>query len=141
MLDSLWPVIDPASLKRSPEEVLNEQADALSRHSNNVLKGLVSTRTAGDVRSTFYIVAPFFNNYRYELFIVLHHIVPIYPTDVLFKGNRTTCGDETALLAKLKEIFSHENTREIMSSLITQSGVEGQNSFRSSSLSGSTSSS
>ncbi len=137
MSEITWPRITTDDIPETPEAVLASFANALSQQTNNVLKGVIATQTTsppGRVTSYFQIVAPLFNNYRYELFSITHGIVPFYPVNVIYKGSGHNSESAETLKSQVTVIINDKSTIEIIKSLIAQSGKEAYEALKNSSL-------
>ena len=141
----LWPDIIRMSgtSARSPVAILRQQAAYLGDKTQNIVEAEVSTsahirsladpetlairRTPGliimppyDFTHTFRLVAPLLDNYKYDLFIVMHNVV-IYPLVFKYQDEDYQVGDEEEFLDRLQAVLSSEKTREIIEQLIALS--------------------
>ncbi len=77
---------------------------------------------------SFYIKAPALGNYRYKLFYVHHHTV-LYPATIVADEKQDSagskglfqCKNEEEFKAALTSIFASDETKRIVSALLTQS--------------------
>ena len=120
---SLWPDFEADSII-TPKSILLEQGKFLSEKTKNILETEVSTTAQpnGDVRLSFFIVAPNMNNYKYLLLRITHKIT-IYPLTFNTYSPALTyeCKDQEGLLGVLEEIFNNQSTIKIIQSLLAQS--------------------
>lgn len=119
---NLWPdfVLEKT---RSPKSILKEQAGYLMAKTNNILSAEVRTRQEqGRFYQSFYVVAPALNNYRYELFSLIHPatLYPLTITDNEFPVPASVDNEEQ-LLESIADIFKQPKTIRIISSLVSQS--------------------
>jgi hypothetical protein len=121
-----WPDIADARSKATPLSLMKQQAALLGNHTNNLLVGRVTTITSYDGRLIhhFQIGAPTLS-YNYELFIVSHGLVDLYPVQVesapnLTPGPLVILESERDFLNWLKEVLNSERTKRILSNLLSQ---------------------
>ena len=122
-----WPDIAGARLKHTPLSLIKQQAALLGKHTNNLLEGVVATNTiAGRPSHRFYIKAPTLG-YNYELFMVSHDLVELYPVRVdagphktQYRDDQPVLASEPALLDWLKDVLSSDETKRVLGSLLAQ---------------------
>ncbi|WP_040760586.1 hypothetical protein [Spirosoma panaciterrae] len=130
-MQNLWPdfAIEPT---KSPKAILKEQAGYLMAKTNNVLSADVDTSTyQNNLIHKFYVVAPAMNNYRFEVFYIVHKIINFYPLSIYwypeendpYKESIEINSDEE-LINALRKIFNAPTTVKIISSLLSQSLAE-----------------
>lgn len=125
MLD-FWPDIAEAKPKVTPLLLMKQQAALLGKHTGNLLEGKVSTQALkeGDLLHTFSIAAPTMG-YTYDLFIVQHSMVKLYPVEVISapKVNvptKSELGSEEEFLHWLKAVLNSDRTKRVLGSLLAQ---------------------
>ncbi len=120
-IPDLWPedVAEPGDL-RPPVVILREQAGLLGTKTKNIVEATVASwGSAEEFEHHFKLVAPAFN-YVYRLFAVRHD-ARLYPATVVWLDQEHKVNSEDELLAKLREIFSSEETRRVINVLMAQS--------------------
>jgi hypothetical protein len=120
-LESLWPDFDLEGNVVAPLTILREQANFLSKRTGQRIIGIVTalSRKPGgpDFSYLFSIGSPLLNNYQHDLFR-LDHGIAMYPA-TLQPGN-VSVRDEAELCNVLKAAFSSQETRKVISALLTQ---------------------
>jgi hypothetical protein len=126
----LWPEnLRTTSKAVAPITILREQAALLGEKTQNIVRAEVYSQALpqvpDNIYTTFYLVAPALDNYRFALFQINHKIEDRYPVNL----NSETLGIEKAIittedefLSTLERIFSHEKTINIIDSMLIQSG-------------------
>lgn len=126
---SLWPEDIAVTDAVAPVTLLKEQASLLGQKTKNLVEGRVAQGPgdpAGHNNFAYYfdLVAPALNNYRYRMFSIWHG-VEFYPLIIsgsaAFNRVDLEVHNEEEFLGALETIFSSENTKGIISSLIAQS--------------------
>jgi hypothetical protein len=103
-----------------PLVILKEQATGLgARTKQRVLGEVATVHTSTGFSHTFYLLAPFLDEYRYRLFSVSHDIL-MYPLTI-DSGKLYRCQDQDEFMRALAGIFSDEKTRRVISALLAQS--------------------
>jgi hypothetical protein len=133
--NDLWPdKFEPAPVK-SPEEVLEEQAQLLESKTGGIVRADVedaSVYSETEFARKFVLVAPKLRGYRYTLFKVIFPVtlypVRFYdtPMEDLIQSpgegwERLQAKSEQELRVVLKEILGCDRTKEIIASLMAQS--------------------
>ena len=121
---SLWGQLPLNTTLRPPVVFLREQAAALNKETQGLLRGEVLTLGAREreLKAALDIVVPALNDYRFRL-IVITHDVRLYPVEVVDYATQwspRTCGDEEQYVAFLKEILTSPDVHQIIASLIAQ---------------------
>ena len=120
-IENLWPDFTTDAVVRSPKTVLREQASFLGKRTKNILTGNIRTESyQGRFSHNFQIVAPNLNNYTYTLFTIVEEDIFGFPCkfqDETFFSIKT----EEELLERLKNIFSSDETKKVINSLMSQS--------------------
>lgn len=135
-MEDLWPPdISQQTTEKSPASILKEQALLLSQKTNNLVTAEVIRKTmVKESKFGFnFILTSSTINYRYNLFSITHGVT-LYPVEIssdndLIKSIRPERGhyewitveNETEYIRILKDIFSAENTRKVISTLIKMS--------------------
>lgn len=121
---NMWGDFKDLEKIKTPTVYLREQADVLSKNTNSVLMGGVTTEVSpsGRFRVDLDIVAPALNNYRYTV-VTIRHSLKIYPLQLTDTTNNLAfeCKDEEQLLSKLESILSSPSIKRVISTLIAQS--------------------
>jgi hypothetical protein len=105
-----------------PVALLLEQAEELTKQTNNLLQGrVVSSRDRDTFVHQFFIVAPALENYSYRL-LSISHPIENYPLGFGFDAISTNyhCANEPDYTAVLKDALAHERTRKIINALLAQ---------------------
>lgn len=120
---SLWPELK-VKREKTPYAILTEQASYLAENTGGVVTASVTrqTITEGNVKLSFFFVAPALGDYRYLLLTLWHDPVIVYPVHEWETDEEIA--SEPKLLEYLKTVFGNDDTRKILSSLINQS-LEG----------------
>ena len=121
---SLWPQDLIVVGDKAPVTILREQATALGNQTKNLLEGYVERShlsTASVLFYTFQIIAPAVGGYKYDLFVITHDVVHMYPVLVSYQTNETVCANEVEFRERLGHIFSSEHTLAVVRSLLAQS--------------------
>lgn len=133
-IDDLWPAeIAAPEGPVPPITVLKQQASLLGQRTNNLVEAEVETETTapqGFLRHTFVLVAPALDFYRYELFVVEHHVTHMYPVTIKVTWGEKE-GPEAFLDIKaenegqfkdgLKRVFADDETQKVIGALMAQS--------------------
>ena len=136
----LWPESFAVEIKINPPlAILREQASLLERKTGGLVKAAVQKSEnaiveAGIIAMTmlrkptnsvisysFWLLAPAFGNYRYQLFTVEQPIemYPLRIVDSPLEDMEITSEDD--LLAKLKLIFASDKAQRVIGAMIAQS--------------------
>ncbi|AGP34358.1 hypothetical protein BE04_41660 [Sorangium cellulosum] len=151
-LPNLWPEdLGAAPADELPVVILREQATMLGERTKNLVEAEVRTEPTTELarRSInirldrdippwerpgtnitfepemvhhFVLKAPAISDYRYGLFGV-YQPASIYPVAILFEQQTYLAGSKEEFIEHLREIFSAEITRKIVSALIAQRAV------------------
>ncbi len=124
MSENLWPTDFGEPPVRTPVSILREQALALGERTANIVLGRVTpgVNGPGTFRHVLSLVCP---PLGYQgAFLFVDHGLEFYPCDIYVEGAdgpplRAHAPDD--FVAKLKEIFSRDQTKKIIASLIAQS--------------------
>jgi hypothetical protein len=121
IIENLWPDFTTDEIVRSPKIILREQASFLGKSTKNILTGNIRTESwRNQFSHSFQIVAPNLNNYTYTLFTIVEEDIFGFPCK--FQSESAfSIKNEEELLARLKEIFSSDDTKKIINSLMSQS--------------------
>jgi hypothetical protein len=119
----LWPrakfatddIVTPVSILRRQAALLGEKTQQL------VTAEVSSAATGSQMEHSFRLVAPALNNYRYELFSVVHQVDEIYPLTGFFREfPARKIPSQTALVEWLREVLSSESTLKRIDALMAQ---------------------
>jgi hypothetical protein len=112
----------------APITILREQAAFLGEKTQNIVKAEVYSQALpqipDNIYTTFYLVAPDLDNYRFALFQISHKIEDRYPINLHSETlgiEKEIITTEDELLSTLERIFSHEKTINIINSMLIQS--------------------
>ncbi|MBZ5607194.1 MAG: hypothetical protein LAP38_02975 [Acidobacteriia bacterium] len=121
----LWPDLGSAKV-RTPLAILKQQAALLGKHTNNLLEGQVTTQTFGGEFHHRFLIEATALDYRYELFVVSHG-VKLYPVrlesgphQAYYGSNKPKFDSEQAFVNWLKGVLNSEDTKRVLSSLLSQ---------------------
>lgn len=120
-IENLWPDFATDDIVRSPKIILREQASFLGKRTKNILTGNIRTESYRNQFShNFQIIAPNLDNYTYSLFTIVEEDIFGFPCKL--RGENTfSIKTEEELLERLKVIFSSEETKKVINSLMSQS--------------------
>jgi hypothetical protein len=127
--NDLWPEKFEPATKKSPAELLAEQAQLLESKTGGVVKADVedaSYHSETEFARKFVLVAPKLRGYRYTLFKVIFPVT-LYPVkiwDAPMEGMENFDADsEEDFRQQLKRILGSPRTKEIIASLMAQSAA------------------
>lgn len=136
-IDDLWPEdISAPEGEIPPITILKQQASLLGHRTRNLIEAEVETGTSDYqryLRHTLFLVAPALNFYRHPLLEVEHDATQMYPATVRasLSGNETSkprrikVRNSNEFKKALMGIFSDEETKKAIGSLLAQSGAIG----------------
>jgi hypothetical protein len=106
----------------TPVSILRRQAALLGEKTQQLVAADVSTAATGaKMEHSFRLVAPALNNYRYELFSVVHKVDELYPLTGYFRESPPRrIADQSDLVEWLKEVLSSESTLKRIDALMAQ---------------------
>jgi hypothetical protein len=118
-----WPDDIGRSSLRTPGVILKEVASQLGTKTQQVVKADVRTSSGSDGQfyQYFVLVVPAMDNYKYQLFYLLHPIT-LYPLSLFWKDTWIPVASEEQLIEKVKEIIGSPETRKIIQALLSQVG-------------------
>ena len=121
MNKDLWPEFKQET-KKSPKSILIEQGNYLSEKTGNLINVKVITNKSpkNEIYNSFDIIVPALDNYRYKLFYISHELF-YYPLKITYKGVVLTVNSEEDFIIQLKKIFNNEDTKNIITTLLSQS--------------------
>lgn len=120
-IENLWPDFATDDIIRSPKIILREQASFLGKRTKNILTGNIRTDSYQNQFShSFQIVAPNLNNYTYTLFTIVEEDIFGFPCKFQSESSFSIKTEEE-LLERLKLIFSSDDTKRVINSLMSQS--------------------
>lgn len=123
---NMWGDFKDVEKIKTPAVYLREQADILSKNTNSVLMGEVTSEVSpsGRFRVELDIMVPTLNNYRYTV-VTIRHGLKIYPINITDNTNSLVfeCKDEEQFLSKLEPILSSPGIKRVISTLIAQSST------------------
>lgn len=128
VIPDFWPANIGETQISTPLSLMKAEASYLGPKTRQLVKAEIVTASVPDGRlvQSFVLVVPGLNNYKYQLFNVVHTITPLYPVYVNVEGASSTAQDQSALIAKIKEIVGSGRTKAIVEALLAQ--VSGQDS-------------
>ncbi|HWE95600.1 MAG TPA: hypothetical protein VG269_16670 [Tepidisphaeraceae bacterium] len=114
--------------ERTPEEILQSEAEDLGAKTNGLLKGRVDIGAQGEyIVLDFFIVAPKLENYEYRLLKARHKLLPEYPVEVILSTNdKRRAKNADGLEIILSDIFRAQSTRSIVGQLLDLTNKRGQ---------------
>ncbi len=127
--NDLWPDDIAVTDVVTPVNILKEQASMLGAKTKNLVQGEIVqriTRREGESPDSFIfsfnLKAPALQNYKYQLFWVTYPIT-FYPLTIHKGGadSDITVNSQDELVDELRNIFSHEKTKNVIHALIAQS--------------------
>lgn len=131
---NLWPEDILEKKITLPKNILLDQANYLSKMSNNILTveiktspALISTEnkdtlTANGLRHEFIIKVPALGNYQFPLLWIIHGSIQVYPFQLysILEETFYDIQDEEHFKSVLAKIFSFEKTRNAVSYIMSQ---------------------
>ncbi|MFN0079523.1 MAG: hypothetical protein ACKVY0_23910 [Prosthecobacter sp.] len=121
---NMWGDLPTMEDTETPLQIMREQANVLKQATRGLLNASITTTplTLGQMRHSFYLVAPLLNDYRHLLFSVEHGIDP-YPAR--FSAPRmvkpATCKSHKHFELILTALLQDASTRKAVASLIANS--------------------
>lgn len=121
---NLWGSIPVVAKTKTPLTILREQGRILEEETGGRLVGIVTTRTnsQGEMAHNFYIQAPMLDDYSHLLLSVLHG-ARMFPLSVHFEGKKVPVKTMQAFENLLGVILKKPSIREVINSLLVQSGA------------------
>ena len=121
---NLWGSIPVVAKTKTPLTILREQGRILEEETGGILVGIVTTRTGaqGEMVHNFYIQAPLLGDYSHLLLSVLHGAT-MFPMEVHFEGRKAPAKNMETFERLLGGILKKPSTREVINSLLVQSGA------------------
>lgn len=121
---NLWPEFKVEKINL-PKNILVEQADFITEMTNkNILGKISTTNQSGSIYHSFRLQVPALQNYTYYLFSVKHDPILIYPLTINWRDSFIPVPNESEFLTALEQIFKHESTQKVVSSILAQVGNE-----------------
>lgn len=129
-MTDLWPDFDfDQKPFRTPKEILQEQAKALTDKTQNKIRGRVSHGLKGQVfTARFEIQAPNLGGYRYRVLQVEYGLAEVYPAaltpdsdiaaELSLPGETVEVADEKALNEWLAKVFASDKLQKVVYSLM-----------------------
>jgi len=124
-MKNLWGDLSKLEEIRTPKSILKEQAALLAEATRNIVTGEIQEGSVADkFVLTFYLVAPYLNDYRYEVLEVIHG-VDIYPATIRDRihGNNLNAKAESEFETHLESILSSREVRKAIQTLQSQSNA------------------
>jgi hypothetical protein len=121
-IPNLWPEgVRETTPMITPNAIFKRQASALADRTDGVLQGTVTRRVHedGDFVYSFKITSTTLD-YSYELFLAWHKPILLYPVTCSFQSRVTRCGNQEELLEWLRGVFSSDETKRVIDSLLAQ---------------------
>ena len=117
----LWPAEIGTTKVTAPVTILRKQASILAQRTEGLLEAevLTNSQASSQIVHRFVLVAPALDNYRYELFNVIHD-VRLYPTQGVFQGSGTQLDNEEAFVNWLRSVFSSRETKQVIDGIMAQ---------------------
>ncbi len=123
MPNNLWGDLPAAESLRTPLHMLKEQASILTKLTNGVLEGHVSTTRSGrKLDHTLAIIAPALQGYVY-LVVTVNHDIAIYPIRIHddVEGRTFEVKDEAGFTQVIGDILSSQKVKSVIAGLLAQS--------------------
>ena len=121
---SLWGDLEGLPEMKAPSLYLIEQGKILKKMTKDLLSFKVYNDTPYENTfvCTFYIVAELLNDYKYQL-LSIYYGFEIYPLELHDAANnqKYKCYKESDYLDTLEKVFTSDQVRKIIASLISQS--------------------
>jgi len=123
MSNDLWGDLPDVPSIRTPEMILVEQAEIITKRTQGLLLGQVkkAVSASGTINVELQVKAPYLNGYTYGVVICRYKVLALYPAEVISDGTSQECGNEAALIDELAIRLKSERTRNAIQSLIAQS--------------------
>ena len=118
----LWPKAKFETDIVTPVLILRRQAALLGEKTQQLVTAEVNTSgNSSQLVHSFRLVAPALNNYKYELFTVIHNVDELYPlTGYSPAQPPRRMDDQSAFVGWLKEVLSSESTTKRIDALMAQ---------------------
>ena len=83
---------------------------------------------SGNVSYSFSLVVPSLGNYRFDLFVISHDKISIYPVTTYVADDRkgAFAKDEAEFIQLLTKVFQSDRTRKALTSLLLQASEVAQ---------------
>lgn len=120
--EDLWGDMPAVESLRTPLVILKEQAELLQEKTDGLLVGHIKPHENNlQFRYDFAIIAPTLNNYLYDMLIIIHEIgfYPVTIHDPQRHMSPKECANEEEYKQGLRDFFTSENTKNVISKLIT----------------------
>jgi hypothetical protein len=125
-VEDLWGDF-PSADESLPVQILREQAELLSKKTDNILQAVVVTIQDEEdvIEYSFDIVAPALNGYIYTV-LELSHEAELYPLEIqdLSSSEIYVCPDEQHFKSALRKILGSEQIKKIVANLVALSTSE-----------------
>lgn len=119
-IPDLWPADIGTGKLQSPVAILRREASLLGEKTSQLVTAEVTTQSQGEhFIHAFILVCPALDNYRYELFKVQHRLT-FYPMTFITGGGGISLSTQEEFLGRLRVIFSSQDTKNIVHSLLAQ---------------------
>jgi hypothetical protein len=125
---NLWGDLPLASAIRTPVVILREQASELTKLTNGILEGEITTTKVGGDKPffcQFNIIAPALDRYVYSIAWMTHDI-KLYPIHLVDEVNSVSYdpANEEEFMADIAKILSSTEVHRVVAALLTQSRSE-----------------
>jgi len=119
--NDLWGSFQGFDSSLSPFRILREQSDLLTEKTFQRLNGRLDSviNSSGQQRIEFTIYAPALKDLVLD-FLVVEYDLDLYPVEIKHNGSSYFCDSESSYLETLKNLFSSEETRRTITSLLVQ---------------------
>jgi hypothetical protein len=120
---NMWGKLDDLEPIKTPTQILKEQGNFLYGATKGILNTETTVQTIGNRFSIdFDIVAPYLNEYRYNL-LTIGYGLDFYPLKMVDKVHNVTyeCESEEHFIAVVESVLSSREVRKIIQTLISQS--------------------
>ena len=121
--ESLWGELPLESVLRTPVSILQEQAAILTKATNGILEGRVTTANEkGKIKSTLRIIAPALGGYNLAVTSINHGIF-LYPAESIdhLRNEYYEIDNEDMLIENLKDVLTSAPLHAAIAALVSQS--------------------
>ena len=128
--ENLWGALPQPDQRRSPKQILREQAAILSDATKNTLEGEVLTYHEKDAQGRIVLMlainAPTLGNYRFDVLTVHFDPLLFYPAAIgdKFTDQFIRVSSEEELVKALRTILQSPRLREVIAALLRQATDE-----------------
>jgi hypothetical protein len=121
--NNLWGDLPLEATVKTPVSILKEQASLLTKATNGVLEGQVTSNNSGaDINLRLRIIAPALGQYAFSILVVSHKIF-LYPAQITDLANSVAyhCDNEEGFIGVVGKILKSPAVHSAIASLLAQS--------------------